>query len=314
MSAKRGASGLSGILPVDKPSGITSHDVVDAVRRATGERRVGHAGTLDPMATGLLLVLVGPAARLASFLTAEDKTYLATIRFGEQTDTDDADGDVVRTAEVPAELFDAKRAQALLDGFLGESMQAPPAYSAIKVGGQVAHRAARSGEALELAERPIDVLEAELLGADAETGTWNVRFRVSKGTYVRALARDIGERAGSAAHLTALRRTASGALDVADAVPLSEVREAADPCDVAVRFTDPLAALGMPVVEVDEAGAVRVSAGQVLEPGVHCAEDCPTEGPVAVSREGVLLAIYVMAGAVLKAQTVLPGGVKGGER
>lgn len=313
MSAKRGESGLSGILLVDKPAGITSHDVVSQVRRATGERRVGHAGTLDPLATGLLVILVGPATRLAPYLTAAEKTYQATIAFGSQTDTDDADGEVVRTADVGPETFDAAAAQTLLDGFLGQSMQTPPAYSAIKVEGRTAHRAARAGTALELKPRAIGVFEATITDVDAGSATWDATFRVSKGTYIRSLARDIGERAGTAAHLAALRRTASGELSVGDAVPLAQIEAAADPCEVAAVFTDPVAALGLPTLEVAEEGFVRVSAGQPLDPAAHCTGQCPASGPVAIAREGALLAVYELSGGSLRAQTVLPGGVRGGE-
>src|SRR5665648_353727 len=142
MSTRRGATDLSGILAVDKPSGITSHDVVAAVRRATGERRVGHAGTLDPVATGLLTILVGPATRLEPYLSGHDKTYVATIAFGTSTDTDDADGAVIQTVPVPGDVIDPDAASRLLASFTGEQLQVPPAYSAIKRGGQVAHRAA----------------------------------------------------------------------------------------------------------------------------------------------------------------------------
>lgn len=262
MSRRRAATGLSGILLLDKPAGPTSHDVVDRVRRASGERRVGHAGTLDPMATGLLVVLVGPATRLASYLTAADKTYEATVRFGTATDTDDADGATISEADVPAEVFDAGVATRLLAGLLGESLQRPPAYSAIKVDGRVSHRVARSGEALELEARPIHVSEATLLALDAEAGEWTVRFTVSKGTYVRALARDLGEAAGSAAHLTALRRTASGALSVTDAHPLEVAIAAGGPDAIAELFTAPDRVFSdLPRVE---ANAADVLAGRPL--------------------------------------------------
>lgn len=313
MSAKRGASGLSGILLVDKPAGLTSHDVVNRVRRATGEKRVGHAGTLDPMATGLLVVLIGPATRLAPYLTAAQKAYEAVIAFGAETDTDDAEGEVVRESDVPADVLGPAHAQQVLDGFLGESMQVPPAYSAIKRDGVVAHRAARGGEALELEPRAIEVQVARLVSVDNGARTWTVEFAVSKGTYIRALARDIGRALGSAAHLSALRRVRSGGLDVTQAVSLDAITVAATPAEVAARFTDPVAALALPVAEVAEEGSVRVSAGQVLDPHIHCAGACPFDGPVAVVREGALLAIYERTGSVLKAQVVIPGGVRAGE-
>lgn len=254
MSARRGASGLSGILLVDKPNGCTSHDVINRVRRAAGEKRVGHAGTLDPMATGLLVVLIGPATRLAPYLTAASKSYVASIVFGAATDTDDGEGAIVRTAPVDERLHRPEVARQLLAGLLGDSMQQPPAYSAIKVGGQVAHRAARAGEALALDSRPITVHRAELLGIEERPMlAWDVDFKVSKGTYIRSLARDLGERAGSAAHLAALRRTTSGSLSVADAHSLDEIAEAGAERRLTELFCDPSDALAdLPRIHASE--------------------------------------------------------------
>lgn len=308
MSRRRGASGLSGILLVDKPEGPTSHDVIDRVRRATGERRVGHAGTLDPMATGLLVVLVGPATRLAPYLTSAEKTYEATICFGSATDTDDADGESVREAATPPDTFDPARAQDLLDGMLGDSMQRPPAYSAIKVGGQVAHRVARGGESLEIEARPIRVLDATLLSADAETGEWQVRFRVSKGTYIRALARDLGEAAGGAAHLSALRRTESGRFTVDSAVSLDDVARAGAEGSVSSLFADPLDAFaGLPLVTAQDA---EVLAGRPLPLPAGI-----TEGLVAVAVSGDRLgALYRVAGERMVPEVVIATPVTAGAR
>ena len=289
--------GLSGILLVDKPAGLTSHDVVERVRRATGERRVGHAGTLDPMATGLLVVLVGPATRLAPYLTAAEKTYVARIAFGAETDTDDAEGTVTRTADVPGAILDAAAAQRELDALLGESQQVPPAYSAIKVDGKVAHRVARSGGEVELAPRAITVLRAELLGLDADSAAWDVDFLVSKGTYVRALARDLGRAVDSAAHLRALRRTSSGALALADAHPLQAIETAAASGELAALFADPVAALGLPTVEAD---AHAVMCGRTLEAPEG---DAPL---VAVLADDTLVAVYRRDGDRLVADAVFP--------
>ena len=254
MSPRRGASGLSGILLVDKPAGCTSHDVINRVRRATGEKRVGHAGTLDPFATGLLVVLVGPATRLAPYLTADHKSYVASIDLGKATDTDDLEGTSVREAPVPLPLLDDTVAQVVLDGFMGDSMQRPPTYSAIKVGGKVAHRVARAGQTIELAERPITVLEARLLSIDTGAARWTVNFVVSKGTYIRSLARDIGERNGTAAHLSALRRTSSGPLIVGDAHDLDVIASAGERGEVESLFVNPRCAFpGLPTLEAAEA-------------------------------------------------------------
>lgn len=202
-----------GLLLVDKPAGITSHDVVDRVRRAYGERSVGHLGTLDPFATGLLIVLVGRATRLATFLDIEPKVYEAVISFGTATDTDDATGEPTRSAQAPAE----SDVRAAIVTLTGEIEQVPPAYSAKKVAGKRAYAAARSGDALELAPARV-VVHGWEIGAftgDALTAT----ITCGGGTYIRALARDLGRFSGSAAHLASLRRTRIGKFDVTDATP-----------------------------------------------------------------------------------------------
>lgn len=294
---RRGATGLAGILPVDKPGGMTSHDVVARIRRMTGEGRVGHAGTLDPMATGLLVILVGPYTRLEPYLSSAEKAYEATIAFGSATDTDDAEGVVVSTGDVRPEILDAAFATETLSGLLGPSQQRPPAYSAIKVGGEVAHRAARAGAPLELAERAIEVFSAELLGIDAENAAWHVRFRVSKGTYIRALARDLGEMVGVPAHLAALRRTASGTLRIEDAVTLDEST------DVTTRFVDPISALGLATIEVDPG---LIANGSALPRDT--ASEIPDETDVAIVSDGALLAIYRTTPRQLAPRVVLPTG------
>jgi len=308
MSArKRGATGLSGILLVDKPSGMTSHDVVSAVRRVTGEGRVGHAGTLDPMATGLLVVLVGPATRLEPHLSAAEKTYLAEVSFGAATDTDDAEGAVVREAPVPEDLTRPQRACEVLDGYLGESMQLPPTYSAIKVGGQTAHRAARSGAPLELKPRHISVLRAELLSIQTAPVRWSIEFKVSKGTYIRALARDIGESAGTAAHLSALRRTRSGVLDVRDAYTLAEVEAACEEAGPDGLWADPFTALDLAVMGIDGA---QIRDGRTLE---RPAPPTVAEGDlVAVSVDGALGALYRARQGRLVSEVVFAHPVRGG--
>lgn len=281
MSARRGATGLSGVLAVDKPTGITSHDVVAVVRRATGERRVGHAGTLDPLATGLMTILVGPATRLEPYLSGRHKTYVATIAFGTSTDTEDADGTVTAEAPVPSDISEPDAARRLLAAFTGPHAQTPPAYSAIKLGGQVAHRAARAGEPLVLRPRPIVVLESELIDIDSSVPSWEVRFTVSKGTYIRSLARDIGVSAGTVAHLSALRRTAAGSLLVEDALPLAAFDRPLVADDVAALFLDPVRALGLPSFEADPAAvlagrAVPLPPDTTLKPGdlaALCADD-----------------------------------------
>ena len=248
MRSRRGATGLAGVVVIDKPAGPTSHDVVNAFRRATGEHRIGHAGTLDPMATGLLLVLVGRATRLEPYLMGHDKGYDATIVFGAETDTLDAEGEIVRTAAVPPALADAEQATALLTHFVGPQLQDPPAYSAIKRNGVPAHRRARAGETPVLEPRPIVVYEASLGSIERHGAVWNVSFAVSKGTYIRSLARDIGEAAGTVAHLGALRRTRIGGIGLQDAQPLEAAIAAAEAGNLPQCMHDPVDLLGLPVV------------------------------------------------------------------
>jgi len=307
VSARRGESGLSGILVVDKPAGVTSHDVVNRVRRATGERRVGHAGTLDPMATGILVVLVGPATRLAPFLTAAQKAYRATIIFGAQTDTDDADGRVVATAPVPDEVCDPFFAAGMVAALVGVHEQVPPAFSAIKRGGEVAYIAARRGEVLKIEPRRIEILESQLLGVDASRAEWEIDLAVSKGTYIRAIARDLGPAMGTVAHLGSLRRTCSGSMCLDDAVTLEAI-ESAD--DVRSLFTDPIRALSL--------DRLTVSATQLSDVtnGMRLSTDHPTQTGrlLSVVHDGALLAVYQEVDGFAKPVAVIPGGVVGGSR
>lgn len=298
--ARRGASGLSGLLLVDKPFGMTSHDVVNRVRRATGERRVGHAGTLDPAASGLLVVLVGPATRLEPYLSSASKSYLATITFGSETDTDDAEGQSVRTSDVAAELFSAVVAQSVLDRFLGASSQMPPMYSAIKVGGRTAHKVAREGGEIELSARAIHVQRAALVSVDEASSSWEVEFDVSKGTYIRALARDIGRSVESAAHLSGLRRTSSGPLRISDALSLQTVELTGSSGLVTDLFGDPVAALGLPSLEL---ASGSVTDGRPLR---GMAPSGAADGTLyaITSPEGPLVAIYRSCGRDLIAEVV----------
>ncbi len=205
---------IDGLLLIDKPAGVTSHDVVLAARRAFGEPRIGHGGTLDPFATGLLVLLLGRATRLLPYLGGEPKIYEATIRFGAETDTDDLLGAVVRQAPPPS-LDDVRTA---IPALTGQISQVPPAYSAKRVGGRRAYDAARAGEALELAPVTLHVYSWEIRQWRGEE--MDVVIACGGGTYVRALARDLGRATGSAAHLSALRRTDSGALSVREAATL----------------------------------------------------------------------------------------------
>ena len=221
--AKRASTDYSFVIAIDKPAGMTSHDVVNRVRRIYGERRVGHTGTLDPEATGVLVVCVGPATRLDKFMVGHSKTYDFSIVFGTQTSTDDAAGEVISTEAVSPQVCDPAFAQDLLTVFVGPQEQLPPAYSAIKVDGQKAYDAARKGKPLNLEPRKVDVYSLELQSLDAgnpDAPIWHVRAHVSAGTYVRSLARDIGHTAGTCAHVGNLRRIAAGKVRTEDCVSL----------------------------------------------------------------------------------------------
>jgi tRNA pseudouridine55 synthase len=210
-------SSADGLLLVDKPAGITSHAVAERTRQVLGMRRIGHAGTLDPFATGLLILLLGRATRLVAFLDNEPKVYRATIRFGARTTTDDLEGDVVAQAPPPQQQV-VDRAIATLTGHL---LQRPPAFSAKRVGGVRAYAAARRGEPMQLEPVAVTVHEWKVLKRDGDD--LHVEIHCNGGTYVRALARDLGEATGSAAHLTALRRLRSGRFEVDAAVTLEAI-------------------------------------------------------------------------------------------
>jgi tRNA pseudouridine55 synthase len=210
-------SPIQGLLLVDKPAGMTSHDVVQHVRRIYGERSIGHLGTLDPFATGLLVLLLGRATRLATFLDTEPKIYEATIRFGTETDTDDETGTVIRTAAPPSE----SDIRFSLKSLTGAISQVPPAYSAKSVDGTRAYDAARRGAPLDLAAVDVTVHSWDV--TDLRGDMLSAVVTCSGGTYIRALARDLGRLTSSAAHLASLRRTRIGAFDVRDAATLEAI-------------------------------------------------------------------------------------------
>jgi tRNA pseudouridine55 synthase len=213
---------ISGVLVVDKPVGLTSHDVVQIVRKGTNIRRAGHTGTLDPRASGVLVILIGPAVRLSEYVSASDKRYQAVIRLGASTDTYDADGRILSTS--PVDKITETQFEQELQSFVGEIEQIPPPYSAIKVKGRKAYEMAREGEEIDLAPRKIRVYSLELLEWAPPEAVIDVYC--SSGTYVRSLAHDLGEKLGCGAHLIGLRRTKSGRFTLRDAAPLRRLREA----------------------------------------------------------------------------------------
>jgi tRNA pseudouridine55 synthase len=217
---------VSGVLVVDKPIGLTSHDVVQIIRRGTGIRRAGHTGTLDPRASGVLVILIGPAVRLSEFVSASDKRYQATIRLGSSTDTYDEEGVVTDSATVNVDDISEEYFDEVLQRFVGEIEQVPPPYSAVKVQGRKAYDMAREGEEVDLEPRIIKVYSLEVL----EWAPPEVVIDVycSSGTYVRSLANDLGKSLGTGAYLVGLRRTKSGRFTLRDAVPLRRLQEAFD--------------------------------------------------------------------------------------
>ena len=214
----------SGVLLVDKDPGFTSHNAVALCRRILGTKKVGHCGTLDPMATGILIVVVGKATKLQDRLMSEDKVYSATIKLGVETNSYDADGEVVRVA--PLDGVDEGKVRAALQGFCGEIEQVPPMYSAVKINGVPCYKLARRGEEVERKARRVRLMECEVKRLDLTAGELDVRLHCSKGFYVRSLAHDLGEKLGCGAHLTALRRERSGAFDVAGAISVPDLKAA----------------------------------------------------------------------------------------
>lgn len=269
-----------GLLLVDKPAGMTSHDVVLRARRAVGTSRVGHAGTLDPFATGLLVLLYGRATRLLPHLAGEPKVYEATIRFGAETDTEDLLGTVVREGPLPTRAA----VEAAIPALTGDLRQVPPAYSAKRVDGERAYELARAGAPVTLAPVPIHVRAWSMLAWHGET--CDVRITCGGGTYIRSLARDLGRATGSAAHLTRLRRLSAGPFSVDMAQPL----EALTRETVALRpALDALA--GLPQEDLDSERVARVVRGidiDATEPG--------PEAALVDARTGALVAYAVRRG------------------
>ncbi|HEU4489704.1 MAG TPA: tRNA pseudouridine(55) synthase TruB [Jiangellales bacterium] len=265
-----------GVVVVDKPSGLTSHDVVARVRRLAGTRRVGHAGTLDPMATGVLVLGVERATRLLGHLALTEKAYDARIRLGASTVSDDTQGEVVSTADASAVPDSAIAAE--VAALTGEILQVPSRVSALKVEGRRAHERVRDGEAVELAARPVTVHRFEVVTLHRDGGPYvdlDVEVDCSSGTYVRALARDLGAALGVGGHLTALRRTRVGPYDLAVAHTLEELAD-----ELTILPLADAAAAAFPRHEVDEETARRLRHGMAIpRTGLG-------EGPVAVFGPG----------------------------
>ena len=298
----------AGVLLVDKPGGMTSHDVVARARKAVGTRKIGHAGTLDPMATGLLILGVEAATRLLTFIVGLDKTYEATIRLGAATDTDDADGETVATTDAAA-VHSAAVAAAIAD-LTGEISQVPSRVSAIKIGGRPAYDLVRAGEQVELAARTVTVSRFEVVGERVvPAGSGSAQFReldvvvdCSSGTYIRALARDLGAALGVGGHLTALRRTRVGPFGVEGAASVDVLATAPlrDPAEVAS------AVLGAVHVSAEEARDLRH--GKRLAGAAARLHATPA---AAIDPAGALVGIVDRRGEDIKSLMNLPGEASG---
>lgn len=313
---RRGAAALNALVAVDKPVGMTSHDVVSRVRRAVGERRVGHAGTLDPAATGVLVVGVGQATKLLGLLALDRKGYRATFSLGSETTTDDAEGEPTSTAEVPEALLAPEAAEAAVAALVGEHDQVPPAYSAVSVGGRRAYDRARAGERVELAARRVRIFGARLVEVRADERAWVVDLDVSKGTYVRSIARDLGRELGCLAHVSALERTFSGPVTLGDCVGLDELA-AGGAGLVRERCLDPVAALGLARrdLALDELADVscgrRIPCGAVRDAASGRARPPRTGERVALVWDGALAGLWERSGAHLVCASNFPQAIEG---
>jgi tRNA pseudouridine55 synthase len=288
--------GPSGIVLLDKPPGPTSFDMVRVVRRGYGTRKVGHTGTLDPFASGLLVICLGEGTKLVPYLQSGEKEYLATVRFGVETDTLDTEGEVVR--EASPDGLESSAVEDALEGFIGVVDQVPPAHSAIKVDGRRAYELARRGKAPELAARQVRVHSLELLGFDLPDA--RLRLVCGSGYYVRSLARDLGSALGLPAHLTALRRTRNAGFDVADAAgPDAHGPDQAPAPPIPLEAALP----GLPELRLDRDDAIGVGHGRPpvdVPPGLG-------RGPIRLVDElGCLLALAATEGDGLRLLRVFP--------
>ena len=291
----------SGLLLIDKAGAWTSHDVVAKVRGILKTRRVGHAGTLDPMATGLLILGVNNATKLLTFIVGETKTYLATIRLGASTITDDAEGEVTAQADSASlEAVTDELIRAEIAKLTGEIMQVPSSVSAIKVNGERAYAKVRSGDEVKLAARPVTVSKFEILEAPKRGGDFidiAVEIDCSSGTYIRALARDLGNSLGVGGHLTALRRTRIGAYHVEDAVSFEKLTESGEACllDVAAAATAQFAKL-----QLSEQDEIDLRHGKRIQPPVAVTDSVVA----AINADGSLVAMLEPVGKQLKSVVV----------
>jgi tRNA pseudouridine55 synthase len=290
---------MLGVVNLDKPVGPTSHDMVGLMRRLTGIRRIGHAGTLDPLASGVLPILVGAATRFSEELSGGGKRYTATIRLGERSATDDGEGPIEPGSAPP----DAAAIRAALGTFVGTIEQTPPAFSARKQAGRRAHRAARAGEPLTLAPRSVRIDSIEVLGIEAQGTTTDVviDLRCGAGTYVRSLARDLGEQLGCGGHLAGLRRTEAAGLHAADGHDPETLRALAAEGRFGAALLPVGPLLGLPPLVLEPPAAARFMNG-----GAPHVDD-PGAGRRAVYEADRLIGTGRLADGILRPDKVLPG-------
>lgn len=315
---KQRQSKIHALFACDKPYAMTSHDCVSHLRRILHEKRVGHAGTLDPCATGVLVVGVGQATRLLPYLTSHNKSYIADIMFGYETSTEDVEGEITYCAEVSDKLFDPAFVTQVLQAHTGNLMQVPPSYSAISKDGVRSYDAARRGITLDLPSRQIYVYEACLLDISTQIDVktqesypvWRVAFKVSKGTYIRSLARDIGRYVSSAAHLSALRRVASGATTLEDTCTL-DLFEHMDDDMLHAHMLNPLNAIDLQPYQISKAILQQMAYGQpiALDPSVGALlEKTQLVGCVMDNK---LYGIYKLSGTTLMCEANFLDGIEG---
>ena len=279
---------MDGILNINKPVGMTSHDVVARVRKLLKQRRVGHTGTLDPLASGVLPICIGQGTRVAEYLSESGKAYLADIVFGTVTDTYDAEGTILRTTDTTN--LTLPQIEEALPQFLGEQMQVPPRYSAIKLQGQPAYKRARAGEEIALEPRPVIISRLDIHAwQPLQPRRLTLAVECSKGTYIRSLAYDLGERLGYGAHLAALIRTRSGPFSLSESITLEQLAEAAEVGNVAAYLHPIDSALQQyPALRLDAATTERVLHGNAF----HC-QEYSGQTPAALAR------VYDAAGQLL---------------
>ncbi|MBR2835606.1 MAG: tRNA pseudouridine(55) synthase TruB [Coriobacteriales bacterium] len=311
---KRKSSGINALIGINKPVGVSSHDVVNAVRRQLGESRVGHAGTLDPLASGVLIIGVGQATRLLGYITAESKSYRVTVAFGRQTSTGDAEGPTTGTAPVFAELSDLDFAREQMNLLLQMTQQVPPSYSAVHVDGKRAYALARNGENVILEPRDIHIYEANMLEVGVNAlgePEWTFDTVVSKGTYMRTLASDLAGKLGTMGYVSSLCRTASGTVTLADCITVDEVQNAVLQKG---SYLNPLEVLNRPILVLNSQEVANVLQGKRLSASKTCdakALAFTNNTLFALVNDTKLFALAERCEGALVLQCVFPDGIDG---